>query len=89
MSVANIYTFCGYPVAALLMSLNRQVLSSEESSKNIQSNMYETTFEMQNLYKGSNFYYLRLQKQKKVHSQRQKDRNRAVLISSYFSANRL
>ena len=51
--------------------------------------MYETTFEMQNLYKGSNFYYLRLQKQKKVHLQRQKDRNRAVSISSYFSANRL
>ena len=61
----------------------------EESSKNIQSNMHETTFEMQNLYKGSNFYYLRLQKQKKVHLQRQKDRNRTVLISSYFSANRL
>ena len=23
--MANIYTFCGYPIAALLMSLNRQV----------------------------------------------------------------
>ena len=51
--------------------------------------MCETTFEMQNLYKGSNFYYLRLQKQKKVHLQIQKDRNQAVSISAYFSANRL
>ena len=51
MSVANIYTFCGYSVAALLMSLNRQVLSSEESSKNIQSNMYGSTAKAISHYK--------------------------------------
>jgi hypothetical protein len=51
MSVANIYTFRGYPVAALLMSLNRQVLSSEESSKNIQSNMYGSTAKAISHYK--------------------------------------
>ena len=47
----GIYNLTGHLVAALLMSLNCQVLSSEESSKNIQSNMYGSTAKAISHYK--------------------------------------